>query len=161
MPPPLSSSLKPILFSFELFGGTDSDRIHVGDTFMKLAPTVTSKQWIEFVNEHPGLLVIEKEEELDEDDDEEEEDDDDDYKPPHASYPDIFKSVLLLVLAKRILPDGCGVDAIVARGDAQHATTNDADAITPSTSTMSSWKFSKSSKPIMMDMHGHTWTKHR
>ena len=147
-----------LIISFELFGGTDSDRIHVGDTFfwnnvMGLAPSISGEQWTEFVNEQePGLLVIEKEEELDEDEeecDDDEEDDEDDYKPPHASYPDIFKSVLLLVLAKRILPGGNDIIEQLVH------------AASPSPSTILPWKFAKSTKPIMMDMHGHTWTKNK
>ena len=145
LPSSSSSSEDTVTITWDFFGGTDIDRSHVGDTFfwdavVKAAPTITSQAWTEYVSNHPtdDFLTIETDEE-----EEEDEDDGDEYMAPHADYPDIFKSVLLVVLGNRVLHGGIELD----NGDAPVST---------------KWRFGLSTEPITtfgMDLHGHTWTK--
>lgn len=87
-----------------MFGGSDGDRTNAGDgRFWTLveekAPSITAEQWTEFCtssNSIPGLVVIV--EEPDEDDEEDDED-----WPPHAKYPDVIHSTIILTLAEKIL----------------------------------------------------------
>ena len=143
--------VQPITLTWDFFGGTDGDRTHVGDTdfwqaVQKVAPSISSQQWHEFVKEQQPYLVLEVS--SDDDEDSDEDDDDDEYVAPHAAYPDIVKSVLLLLLADRVLDERLPFS--------EDGTTN--SLVPPA------WACERSNEPIAsfgVELTGHTWTRNR
>lgn len=127
--------------TLSMFGGSDGDRSNAGDrTFweiiQKKAPSITAEQWTEFCtgSSTPGLVVTLQEP----DEDEEDEDEDGDWGP-HAKFPDVIHSTIILTLAEKILGS-----AVIT------------------TEEESPWKYEGPSDAIECDgnkLEGHTWIR--